>query len=197
MNQNYGCNTQEGHWVCEDKSPIAPLSPELVKAYYEANKNTNAFTDVDRAKLYSGIPGKDGKPGKDGIDGINGINGILPADKQKLDYLDITQAVDLDTIERRITVVDERTDDFISIPGHPGAVHEIDKVDHVSISVPLVREGVQVIPPKLVDALQSKEFITIGTAVKAIQDAQIPANPTADGEYKLKVVSGVATWVTI
>ena len=79
MNQNYnccdntntcgcGCNSQEGHWECtEVKPPVAPLTPELVKAFYEANPNTEAFTTINKAQLAllmtaAGNPGS-GTPG--------------------------------------------------------------------------------------------------------------------------------------
>ena len=88
MNQNYnccdntntcgcGCNSQEGHWECtEVKPPVAPLTPELVKAYYEANPNTEAFTTINKAQLALLMVG--GGTGSNGAKGDKGDDGITP-----------------------------------------------------------------------------------------------------------------------
>ena len=51
MNQEYDCNDNNkqcgcgcgcdgGHWECSVPPETTPLSPELVKAFYESNPNT-------------------------------------------------------------------------------------------------------------------------------------------------------------
>jgi hypothetical protein len=46
---------KHGHWVCEPVCDPCPrdieITPELVKAFYEANPNTNVFTNTEKLKL--------------------------------------------------------------------------------------------------------------------------------------------------
>ena len=219
-----------------------------------------------------------------------GGSGLSPADQKKLNHIAINKDVNLDVLSDNMQVAFNRMDNleqgFTHTDADAGNADDNLKTEHMTANIPVRMLNAQIVPTDEAKALSSREFMTIGSVIKALKDFKtvietpkeqyalvgnnpimrmdivagghsaqmqvldketghqvatmeyfkangefifslfdkdsgavkntfelkpdgkayiqgkevavgIPPMPTADGDYKLNVASGVATWVTV
>ena len=120
-----------------------------------------------------------------------------------LKFLSATKDIDLDILSDNLDAVILRTKGISWTDGVPTSPDENLKSDHIGVSTDIVLENDQHLNPDpnvtAVDnrLISVKNAFAMEVALKQFIEQNYIKPPTADGDYKLHVAGGVATWVTI